>query len=114
MRRSHGRFDDRFVQPFSAIGKIVAPTKFIGFEIYNYLINNDPTSWTSLQASIYLRHDRPGWPTGLLDPKAFSYFHKGMAPAMAWGLFMIIIVPTGINFPLRKNWGYHETDGTSG
>lgn len=37
---------------------MVDPTKFIEFENSICLITNDPTFWLSLQAGIYLQHDR--------------------------------------------------------
>ena len=45
-----------------------------------------------------------------LYQKAFSYFHMGLASAMDWVLFIIIVVLTAINFAVRKYWVYYETD----
>jgi multiple sugar transport system permease protein len=36
--------------------------------------------------------------------KAFSYFHMGLASAMAWMLFVAILVLTWLNFRLARRW----------
>ena len=36
--------------------------------------------------------------------KAFNYFHMGLASAMAWLLFLAIVLLTWINFRLAKRW----------
>jgi multiple sugar transport system permease protein len=36
--------------------------------------------------------------------KAFSYFHMGLASAMAWLLFLAIVLLTWINFRWAKRW----------
>jgi multiple sugar transport system permease protein len=36
--------------------------------------------------------------------KAFNYFHMGLASAMAWLLFLAIVLLTWINFKLAKKW----------
>lgn len=45
-----------------------------------------------------------------LYTKAFSYFHMGLASAMAWILFVLILILTAINFIARRYWVYYETD----
>jgi ABC-type sugar transport system permease subunit/ABC-type glycerol-3-phosphate transport system substrate-binding protein len=40
--------------------------------------------------------------------QAFRYFHMGPASAMAWILFVIILVLTMINWRLRKRWVFTE------
>lgn len=42
--------------------------------------------------------------------KAFNYFHMGLASAMAWVLFIIILAITILNFYLRKRWVHSEVD----
>ena len=42
-----------------------------------------------------------------LYQKAFSYFHMGLASAMAWLLFLAILALTGINFALARRWVHH-------
>jgi len=39
-----------------------------------------------------------------LYQKAFTYFHMGLASAMAWLLFAAILILTAINFALGKRW----------
>ncbi|HEY3332866.1 MAG TPA: sugar ABC transporter permease [Capsulimonadaceae bacterium] len=39
-----------------------------------------------------------------LYQKAFNYFHMGLGSAMAWLLFIAIMVLTAINFLLAKRW----------
>ena len=36
--------------------------------------------------------------------KAFNYFHMGLASAMAWLLFLAIVLLTWLNFKLAKRW----------
>jgi multiple sugar transport system permease protein len=36
--------------------------------------------------------------------KAFNYFHMGLASAMAWLLFTVILLLTWLNFRLAKRW----------
>jgi multiple sugar transport system permease protein len=36
--------------------------------------------------------------------KAFSYFHMGLASAMAWLLFLAIVLLTWLNFRLSRRW----------
>jgi len=43
-----------------------------------------------------------------LYQKAFSYFHMGLASAMAWLLFLAILVLTGTNFLLARRWVHRE------
>jgi len=43
-----------------------------------------------------------------LYQKAFQYFHMGLASAMAWLLFMAILVLTGLNLRLGKRWVHTE------
>jgi multiple sugar transport system permease protein len=39
-----------------------------------------------------------------LYQKAFNYFHMGLGSAMAWLLFLAILLLTAINFRLEKHW----------
>ena len=39
-----------------------------------------------------------------LYQKSFNYFHMGLGSAMAWLLFVTILVLTAINFRLEKRW----------
>ena len=39
-----------------------------------------------------------------LYQKAFNYFHMGLASAMAWLLFAVIVVLTVLNFALGRKW----------
>ena len=43
-----------------------------------------------------------------LYQKAFSYFHMGLASAMAWLLFLAILILTGANFWLARRWVHTE------
>lgn len=36
--------------------------------------------------------------------KAFNYFHMGLASAMAWLLFLVVVLLTWLNFRLAKRW----------
>ena len=51
-----------------------------------------------------------GIPSNALNlyQKAFSYFHMGLASAMAWMLFLAILTLTGANFALGKRWVHTE------
>ncbi len=40
--------------------------------------------------------------------KAFTHFHMGLASAMAWLLFLAILVLTGANFGLGRRWVHTE------
>jgi multiple sugar transport system permease protein len=44
-----------------------------------------------------------------LYQKAFGYFHMGLASAMAWLLFLVILILTAINFGLGKRWVHSES-----
>nr|MBA3274765.1 sugar ABC transporter permease [Chloroflexia bacterium] len=41
---------------------------------------------------------------------AFQYFEMGYASAIAWMLFLIILVVTVIQFWVSKRWVYYEHD----
>jgi multiple sugar transport system permease protein len=43
-----------------------------------------------------------------LYQKAFTYFHFGVASAMAWMMFAVIIVITALNFLLARYWVHYE------
>ncbi len=43
-----------------------------------------------------------------LYQQAFGYFHMGLASAMAWLLFVCIIVITTINFQISRRWVHYE------
>jgi multiple sugar transport system permease protein len=43
-----------------------------------------------------------------LYTKAFEHFHMGLASAMAWILFAVIAILTGLNFRLSKRWVHEE------
>lgn len=42
---------------------------------------------------------------------AFGYFRNGYASAMAWVLFLVIMLLTWLLFYSQKRWVYYETDG---
>ncbi|MEZ4866495.1 MAG: sugar ABC transporter permease [Caldilineaceae bacterium] len=42
---------------------------------------------------------------------AFGYFRNGYASAMAWVLFVVIMVLTGLLFYSQRRWVYYETEG---
>jgi multiple sugar transport system permease protein len=42
---------------------------------------------------------------------AFGYFKNGYASAMAWVLFVVIMLLTWLLFYSQKKWVYYETDG---
>ncbi len=44
---------------------------------------------------------------------AFGYFRNGYASAMAWVLFVVIMLLTALLFYSQKRWVYYETDGES-
>jgi ABC-type sugar transport system permease subunit/ABC-type glycerol-3-phosphate transport system substrate-binding protein len=48
-------------------------------------------------------------PVFLLFTNGFAYFKMGTASAMAWGIFAIILILTGIQFLLGKKWVHYET-----
>lgn len=43
-----------------------------------------------------------------LYQKAFQYFHMGLASAMAWILFVLILALTILNFVVRRLWVFEE------
>jgi multiple sugar transport system permease protein len=44
-----------------------------------------------------------------LYQQAFTYFHMGLASAMAWLLFAVIVVASPwINFRLSRRWVHYE------
>jgi multiple sugar transport system permease protein len=45
-----------------------------------------------------------------LYQKAFNYFHMGLGAAMAWMLFLVILVLTLLNFGLARKW-VHVSSG---
>ncbi|HXF61995.1 MAG TPA: sugar ABC transporter permease [Caldilineaceae bacterium] len=45
---------------------------------------------------------------------AFGYFRNGYASAMAWVLFLVIVLLTWLLFYSQKRWVYYETEGGSG
>lgn len=42
---------------------------------------------------------------------AFGYFRNGYASAMAWVLFVVIMLLTALLFYSQRHWVYYETDG---
>jgi multiple sugar transport system permease protein len=42
---------------------------------------------------------------------AFGYFRNGYASAMAWVLFVVIMVLTWLLFYSQRRWVYYETEG---
>ncbi|MEZ4726355.1 MAG: sugar ABC transporter permease [Caldilineaceae bacterium] len=42
---------------------------------------------------------------------AFSYFRNGYASAMAWVLFVVIMLLTALLFYSQRRWVYYETEG---
>jgi multiple sugar transport system permease protein len=42
---------------------------------------------------------------------AFGYFRNGYASAMAWVLFLVIMLLTGILFYSQQRWVYYESEG---
>ena len=45
-----------------------------------------------------------------LYQKSFGHFHMGMGCAMAWMLFIVIVILTYINFVLSKRWVHYSSD----
>jgi len=45
-----------------------------------------------------------------LFKQAFEYFRMGYASAIAWMLFVLILLITLVQFRLSKRWVYYETD----
>ena len=43
-----------------------------------------------------------------LFQSSFTYFHMGLASAMAWMLFAVIVLLTWLNFRLGRKWVHHE------
>ncbi|HVA89383.1 MAG TPA: sugar ABC transporter permease [Chloroflexota bacterium] len=44
-----------------------------------------------------------------LYQNAFSYYHMGYASAIAWVLFLIIMIFTAIQFVLQRKWVFYES-----
>jgi multiple sugar transport system permease protein len=44
-----------------------------------------------------------------LYQNAFSYFHMGYASAIAWALFVLIMIFTALQFFLQRKWVYYES-----
>ena len=42
---------------------------------------------------------------------AFGYFRNGYASAMAWVLFMVIMLLTWLLFYSQSRWVYYEAEG---
>ena len=42
---------------------------------------------------------------------AFQYFKMGYAALLAWMLFLIVLLVTGVNFLVSRSWVYYETSG---
>lgn len=45
-----------------------------------------------------------------LYQKAFQFFHMGLGSAMAWMLFIVIMILTALNFILSKKWVHSGAD----
>jgi multiple sugar transport system permease protein len=65
----------------------------------------------------YVMFDRDGGPQNsalfiimYLFKQAFEYFRMGYASAIAWMLFVLILVITLIQFRLSKRWVYYEAE----
>ena len=65
----------------------------------------------------YVMFDRDGGPENsalfiimYLFKQAFEYFRMGYASAIAWMLFVLILLITLVQFRLSKRWVYYETD----
>ena len=65
----------------------------------------------------YVMFDKDGGPQNsalfiimYLFKRAFEFFQMGYASAMAWLLFVIILVVTVIQFRLSRRWVYYETE----
>jgi multiple sugar transport system permease protein len=68
-------------------------------------------------AQAYVMFDKNGGPSGAglfavmyLFKRAFEYFQMGYASAIAWLLFLMIVVVTLCQFWLAKRWVYVEAD----
>ncbi|HVC33679.1 MAG TPA: sugar ABC transporter permease, partial [Chloroflexota bacterium] len=46
-----------------------------------------------------------------LYDNAFQYFKMGYASLLAWVLFLIVLLVTGVNFLVSKSWVYYEYGG---
>jgi multiple sugar transport system permease protein len=64
----------------------------------------------------YVMFDKDGGPANsalfimmYLFQRAFEYFQMGYASAIAWILFLIIVVLTVLQFRLSKRWVYYES-----
>jgi ABC-type sugar transport system permease subunit len=49
-------------------------------------------------------------PVYLLFKNGFTYFKMGYASALAWGIFLIIVVLTVLQFWLAPRWVHYEVD----
>ncbi|MBX3119794.1 MAG: extracellular solute-binding protein [Fimbriimonadaceae bacterium] len=49
-------------------------------------------------------------PVYLLFTNGFSYFKMGYASAIAWGIFAVILILTGIQFKLAPKWVHYEVE----
>jgi multiple sugar transport system permease protein len=65
----------------------------------------------------YVMFDKNGGPANsalfiimYLFTRAFNYFQMGYASAIAWLLFLLILVITLIQFKLSKRWVYTEAE----
>ncbi|HLP00332.1 MAG TPA: hypothetical protein VK171_17175, partial [Fimbriimonas sp.] len=47
-------------------------------------------------------------PTYHLFNSGFAYFKMGYASALAWGLFLLVMLLTAIQWKLRKRWVHSE------
>lgn len=45
--------------------------------------------------------------------EAFTYFHMGLATAMAFGLFVLILIFTGLNFLGQRRWVFYQEERNS-
>lgn len=43
--------------------------------------------------------------------QAFQYFNMGYASALAWGLFVVVLVLTLLNFVLARRWVFYDEPG---
>jgi len=64
----------------------------------------------------YVMYDRDGGPSNsalfvmmYLFKQAFEYFRMGYASAIAWLLFLCIVIVTVIQFRLSRRWVYYES-----
>jgi multiple sugar transport system permease protein len=65
----------------------------------------------------YVMFDKNGGPENsalfiimYLFNRAFAYFEMGYASAIAWMLFLLILVVTLVQFKLSKRWVYTEAE----